>query len=112
MMRKKPHIERSKAIVEKHLVARLEMLKSKGISEMHVQRDATVRHYKGEIRRAKERLASIAELERLMERKAEIKAEKMAAPKIEHPKKRHETDPVKKKAKMERKLVTVEEDEE
>ena len=88
------------------------MLKSKGMSAMQMQRDTTVRHYKGEIRQAKERLSNISELEKSIARKVEIKAEKLAAPKVDHPRKRHVADPDKKKARMERKLATVEVDEE
>lgn len=112
MLRKKPYIEQDKAVAEKHLAVRLEMLKSKGMSIMQIQRDATVRHYKGEIRQAKERLSSIAESEKLMASKAEIKAEKLAAPKVNPPRKRHVADPVKIKARRERKLATVKVDEE
>ena len=112
MLRKKPYIEKDKADAEKLLVMRLEMLESTGMSKLQMQRDATIRHYKGEIRQARERLASIAELEKLMAKKAEIKAEKLAAPKVNPPRKRHAADPVKIKARMEKKLATVEADEE
>jgi len=112
MMKKKPYIEKDKALAERRLIARLEILKSKGIADELIQRDTTVRHFKGEIRQAKYRLASIAEVEKLMVRKAEIKVEKLATPKVNPPKKSHAADPEKKKAKMEKKRVVVETDEE
>jgi hypothetical protein len=82
------------------------------MTEVQIQRDARARHFKGEIRRAKYRLACIAKLEEQMDRKAELKAEKLAAPKVNTPKKRHAPDPIKKKARMDRKLAVVEADEE
>lgn len=112
MLRKKPYIERDKALAERHLVARLETLKSKGMTDVQIQRDATARHFKGEIRQAKYRLACIAELENLMARKAEIKAEKLAAPKVEQPRKRRAAGPIKQKIRAERKAVAVEAEEE
>ena len=77
MLRKKLYIEKDKTTAEKRLTARLELLKSNGMTDVHIQRDAAVRHFRGEIRQAKDRLASIAELEELTARKAEIKAEKL-----------------------------------
>jgi hypothetical protein len=112
MLRKKPYIEKDKALAEKRLAARLEILKSEGMTDAQIRRDATARHFQGEIRRAKGRLASIAELEKLMARKADIKAEKLAAPKVDPPRKRHAADPAKKKARMARKPAAVEADEE
>lgn len=112
MLRKKPYIEKDKALAENRLSTRLKALQSEGMTEAQIRRDMLVRHFKGEIRRAKCRLASITELEELMARKAEIKAEKLAAPKMNPPKKRHAADPEKKKAKMEKKRVAVEADEE
>ena len=84
------------------------MLKSKGMTEKQLQRDAKVRHFKGKIRQAKSQLAGIAELEQLIARKAEIKAEKLAAPKTSQPKKRHVPDPAIKKAKKEKKISVAE----
>lgn len=112
MLRKRPYIEKDKAQAEKRLSTRLEALQSEGVPEAQIRRDTLVRHFKGEIRRAKCRLASISELEELMARKAEIKAEKLATPKVHPPKKRHAADPIKKKARMDRKQAAVEADEE
>ena len=112
MLRKKEYIEKDRSRFEKNLATRLETLQSEGLADKQIQRDTIVRHFKGEIRRAKCRLAAIEELEELMARKAQIKAEKLAAPKVDPPKKRHAPDPVKKKARMERKLATVKTDEE
>lgn len=112
MLRKKPYIEKDKVLAENRLAARLETLKTNGMTEVQIRRDTLVRHFRGEIRRAKCRLASISELEELMARKAEIKAEKLATPNVHSPKKRHAADPIKKKARMDRKMAAVEADEE
>lgn len=112
MQRKKTHIEDDKALAEKSLAARLEILNSKGMADAQIKRDAMVRHFRGEIRQANYRLTCIAKLAEQMARKAEIKAEKLATPKVNAPKKRQAADPVMKKAKKERKQAAVEADEE
>ncbi len=104
MLRKKPYIEERKTISEKHLLARVETLKSKGMTATQIQRDVRVRHCKGKIRQAKHQIAGILELEKQIARKEEIKAEKLAAPKATPPKKRPAQEPAKKKAKMEKKI--------
>lgn len=103
MLKKKPYIEEHKRTAEKQLAERVAALQSKGKAERDIQRDAAVRHFRGKIRQAAYRLAEIADVERQMARKAEIKAEKLAQPKVEPPKKRHSADPGKKKVKKERK---------
>jgi hypothetical protein len=112
MLRKKEYIEQNRSRFEKNLATRLTALQSEGLTDMQIQRDPIVRHFRGEIRRSKCRLASIAQVEGLMARKAEIKAEKLAAPKVDQPRKRHAADPEKKKARMERKLAASGADEE
>ena len=112
MMRKKPYIEKEKALVEKRLSVLLETLKTKGMSDTQIQHAASVRHLKGEIHRAKYRLSCISELEKQMVRKREIKAEKDAAPKVDQPKKRRAEGPAKKKSRTERKLDVAEAEEE
>ena len=106
MLSKKPHFENHKTQAESMLTARLEILKSKGMSDLQIKKDTKVKHYRAEIRKARYQLADIAKLETQIAQKAETKAAKLAAPKIDHPKpKRSSSDPEKKKAKKERKLA-------
>ena len=110
MLRKKPYVQEHKTTAEKQLAERVQTLQSEGVTEPTIRRDARVRHFKGKIRQATQQLAGIAELEKQMAHKAEIKAEKMALPKTEPPKKQHSANPEKKKVKKERN-VAVEADE-
>jgi hypothetical protein len=111
MLRKKPYAEQHKTAAEKQLAVQEETLKSQGMNDKQIQRDAKVRHFKGKIRQAKHQLAGIAELEELIARKAEIKAEKLAVQKVSQPKKRHAPDPANKKAKKEKKKTAANADE-
>ena len=104
MLNRKPYVENHKFLAESKLAARLEFLKSKGMTAVQIQRDATVKHIKAEMRKAKNQLADIAKLESQIAQKAEIKAQKIAAPKTDHPKhKRSVSDPEKKRAQREKK---------
>jgi hypothetical protein len=104
MLNKKPHIENHRNLAESKLFARLEILKSKGKTAVQIQRDAKVKHHKAKIRKARNQLANIAKLESQIAQKAEIKAKKLAAPKTDHPKpKQSAPDPMKKRAKKEKK---------
>ena len=106
MLNKKPYIESHKQLAESRLAARLEILKSRGITAVQIQRDTTVKHIKAEIRKAKYQLADIAKLETQIAEKADLKAKKLAAPKVEPPKhKRAASDPAKKRAKKEKKMA-------
>jgi len=106
MLNRKPYIENHKNHAETRLTARLEFLKTKGMSAVRIQRDPTVKHFRAEIRKAKYQLADIAKLELQIAEKADIKAKKLAAPKIDHPiHKRSAADPMKKRAKKEKKLA-------
>jgi hypothetical protein len=106
MLNKKPYIENHRNLAESKLFARLEILKSKGMTEVQIQRDAKVKHHKAEIRKARHQLANIAKLESQIAQKAEIKAKKLAAPKTDHDKlKRSAPDQMKKRAKKEKKLA-------
>jgi hypothetical protein len=106
MLNRKPYIENHKQLAESKLAARLEILKTKGISAVQIQRDTTVKHFKAEIRKAKYQLANIAKLESQIAQQAEIKAKKLAAPKVEPPKhKRASSDPEKKRVKKEKKIA-------
>lgn len=106
MLNRKPYITNHKMHAESKLAARLEFLKAKGTPDERIQRDPTVRHFRAEIRKAKYQLADIAKLELQIAQVAEIKAQKLAAPKPDHPKnKRSASDPMKKRAKREKKLA-------
>lgn len=105
MLNKKPHVKNHKILAESKLATRIENLKSKGKTELQIQRDSAVKHFRAEIRHARQLLASIAELESDIARRAEEKAQKLAAPKSKEPKpKRSAQDPMKKKAKKEKKM--------
>jgi len=106
MLNRKPYIENHKNLAESKLAARVEFLKSKGMTAVQIQRDATVKHIKAEMRKARNQLADIAKLESQIAQKAEIKAKKLAAPKVEPPKqKRSDADLEKKRAKKEKKAA-------
>ena len=106
MLNKKPNIENHKHLAEGKLAARLELLKSQGKTAVQIKRDPTVRHFRAEARTARNQLAGIAKLESEIAQKAEVKAQKLAAPKAEHPKgKRSGSDPEKKRAQREKKLA-------
>ena len=101
MLNKKPHIENHKILAESRLATRIENLKLKGKTDVQIQRDSAVKHLRAEIRQARQQLASIAKLESDIARRAEEKA-----PKSEKPKpKRSAQDPMKKKAKKEKKMA-------
>jgi hypothetical protein len=100
MLNRKPYAENHKLLAEKQLQARLEILKSKGMTAKQMQRDPKVKHFQALIRQAKYQLGSIAELESEIARKAEAKAQKRAAPGDKPSRaERSAPEPVKKKAK-------------
>ncbi|MBW2443014.1 MAG: hypothetical protein JRH12_21245 [Deltaproteobacteria bacterium] len=106
MLNKKPHIENHKILAESKLATRIENLKSKGKTDVQIQRDSAVKHLRAEISQARQQLASIAKLESDIARRAEEKARKLAAPKSEKPKpKPSAQDPMKKKARKEKKIA-------
>ena len=107
MLKKKPFIQDHKKLAENKLLARMEVLKSKGMTKEQIQKDAVVKHHKAAIREAGYQLAQIEKLEMQIAQKAEIKAEKLAAPKVARlrPKRSAAPDPLKKKAKKERKIA-------
>lgn len=107
MLHRKPYIENHKKDAETKLAARLEFLKTKGMPAERIQRDPSVKHFRAEIRKAKYQLADIAKLELQIAEKVEIKAKKLAAPKTDQQKhKRAAADPLKKRAKREKKLAS------
>lgn len=106
MLNKKPYIENHKKDAESRLAARLEFLKTKGMPAERIQKDSTVKHFRAEIRNANRQLSDIGKLELQIAEKAELKAKKLAAGKEEHLKhKRSAADPMKKRAKKEKKLA-------
>ena len=106
MLNKKPYIEDHKKTAEIRLSARVEVLKAKGMTPVEIQKDSKVKHFRAEIRKARYQLEGIATLESQIAQQAEIKAKKLAAPKIDHPNhKRSVPNPEKKRAKKERKLA-------
>ena len=113
MLNKKPYIENHKSYAQSRLAARLEFLRAKGTPDERIKKDATVRHFRAEIRKAIYQLADLAKLELQIAQKAEVKAQKLAAPKPEHVKpKRSAADPMKKRAKKEKKIAAVAAEEE
>ena len=106
MLNRKPYVLDHKNLAERKLAARLEMLKSKGLTDLQIKRDPQLRHYQAAVRKAKLQLAGIAKLESEIARKAEIKAEKSAAPKTDEPKpKKSGSQPAGKKARKEKKTA-------
>lgn len=81
MLKKKPHIEERKAIVEKQLAGRQAFLESAGMTADGILQDVKVRHFRAKLRQARRQLADIAELEETIARKAEIKSERPTAQK-------------------------------
>ena len=62
MMSKKPYIEKAQTVAESQLATRISLLETKGITDKQIERDPTVRHFKGKIRQARRQLACIADL--------------------------------------------------
>jgi hypothetical protein len=82
-LRARVYVEKQKKAVEDELAARLAMQKGKGDSPEKIQKDATVRRLKAELRKANKRLASITAQEKLNQERAQTTAQKIAAKKAE-----------------------------
>lgn len=82
-LRARVYVERQKKDAENKLAIRLAALKEKGISPERIQKDATVRRLKAELRKANSRLASIVAQEKLNQERAQATAQKIAARKAE-----------------------------
>lgn len=82
-LRARVYVEKQKKDVEEKLAGRLAMLKEKGNSPEKIQKDASVRRLKAELRQANKRLASIAAQEKLNQERALAKEQKIAAKKAE-----------------------------
>lgn len=80
-LRGKIFAESLKKATEEKLLARMSLLKGKGLNAEEIQRDASVRKIKGVLRKATARLGAIAAQEKLNLDRAKAKAEKLAAEK-------------------------------
>ncbi len=80
-LKAKVYVENQKKRVQEALDVRLARLKEKGLKEDIIQKDATVRKLKAQVRKADYRLASIAAQEKLNEERAQAKMDKQAAEK-------------------------------
>jgi hypothetical protein len=82
-LRARVYVEKQKKDAEEKFAARLAMMKEKGISPEKVQKDATVRRLKAELKQANKRLASIVAQEKLNQERALATEQKIAAKKAE-----------------------------
>jgi hypothetical protein len=106
MLKRKPYIENHKKAAEAELRKRLEILKSKGMSDSEIQRDPKIKHCRAEIRQINHQLADIEHMESSILHKAEIKARKLTAPKDDHRKSKRSAPMTGKKwVKKEKKLA-------
>jgi hypothetical protein len=80
-LKAKVYVESQKKRVQEALKARLARLKEKGLKEDIIQKDATVRKLKAQVRKADYRLASIGAQEKLNQERAQAKLDKLAAEK-------------------------------
>ncbi len=80
-LRGKVLVENLKKSTEEKLLARMALLKEKGLSPEDIQRNASVRKIKGILRRAVARLTAVAAQEKLNADRAQAKVEKLAAAK-------------------------------
>ncbi len=78
-LKQKIYAENQKKVVEGKIAVRRALLKEKGLDSAVIQRDVVIRKMRAEIRKANYRLASIAAQEKLNAKKAQAKAEKLAA---------------------------------
>jgi hypothetical protein len=85
MLSRKPQIEDHRKSAEGKLAARLELLKNKGINDKLIQKDAKIKQFKAQIRKAKHQMAGIAAVETLISGKAEAKVQKKAAAEAPEP---------------------------
>ncbi len=78
-LKAKIYVEKQKKDGETHLAARLALLQGKGMNPEGIQRDATLRRIKAQIRKAETRLAAIRAQEKLNQERAQAKLAKLAA---------------------------------
>ena len=82
MLSRKPFIEEHKRSAEGQLAVRLELLKTKGLDNKSIQKDAKIKQFKARIRKAKQQLQSIASMEDMTRGKAAAKAQKANTAKV------------------------------
>jgi hypothetical protein len=80
-LKAKIHVESQKKKAQDRLAARQAGLKEKGLDDVAVQRDATFRKIKADIRKANARLSAIAAQENLNAENVKSKVERQAAKK-------------------------------
>jgi len=106
MLNRRPQIEAQKKAAEENLAARLELLKTKGLNDEQILRDARIKQLRAQVRKAKHQLAGIAAMSGLMEEKAAAKARKAEAAKEPRQQAKKTAKPAApKKPKKERKPV-------
>jgi hypothetical protein len=105
VLKQKPYMEQRKTAAEQQLAARVETLKARGESEERIRRDIKVRHFGAKARQARRQLADITELERLIARRSEIKAEKQASPTPAPARKKRVPSPEKNRAREEKRKM-------
>jgi hypothetical protein len=82
-LRARIYVEKQKKDGEERMKARLAFLKEKQVGPEMIRKDATLRRIKAEIRKANERLSSIAAQEKLNQERVQAKEQKLAAKKAE-----------------------------
>jgi hypothetical protein len=82
-LRARIYVEKQKREGEERLKARLSFLQEKQVGPEMTRKDATLRRIKAEIRKANERLSSIAAQEKLNQERVQAKEQKLAAKKAE-----------------------------
>lgn len=111
MLSKKAAIEGRRSDAEVKLAARVDRLRSNGMTDAQIQRDAAVRHYRGKIRQARSQLARIEQVEAMNARQADAKTAKQAARKLDSPRKKRPTDPAKQQMRQAREKAAAHETE-
>jgi hypothetical protein len=80
-LKAKVYVENQKKRVQEALNNRLTLLKEKGLKDSQIQKDATIRKLKAQLRKADYRLGSIAAQEKLNQARAQAKLDREAAKK-------------------------------
>jgi GTPase involved in cell partitioning and DNA repair len=78
MLHRKPHIENHLQSAKKRLAARHELLTANGMDTGRIYKDAQIRRFKAQVRKAKRELTEIAAVETQMAEKAELRIAKAA----------------------------------
>ncbi|MGE5252965.1 MAG: hypothetical protein ACM3N7_03300 [Planctomycetaceae bacterium] len=80
-LKAKVYVENRKKKIQEELSARLARLKEQGVKEETIQKDATVRRMRAQVRKMDDRLAAISAQEKLNQERAQAKIDKLAAEK-------------------------------